>query len=96
MVSIHAVLDIEPEIRFHLTAAGQRNEQAVGDVSLAQANLVRECSIDHNIDLRITVSLLDAQVGDPGHFADSLEEISRIRVIGFLLRSDHLQINRRR
>ena len=92
----HAVCVVEPEIRLDLSAAGQRDEQAVRDVALTEPHLVCEGTVDRDIDLRIAVGLLDTRIGDPGHLANSFEELARVGVIGILVRSRHLQIDRRR
>ena len=90
------ILRIEPEIRVHLLAAGQSDQQAVGDVTLGEADLAGKRAIDLDIDLRVVEHLLDAQVGDAGHRTDALEKIGRISVVGFLIVADHLHVDRRR
>ena len=62
-----AVLRVEPEIRLHLAAAGERDQQAVGDVALGQPDLAGKRAVDVDVDLRIVEHLLDARVGDAGH-----------------------------
>ena len=91
-----AVFGVEPEIRLDLAAAGERDEQAVGDVALGQPDLVGKRAVDVDIDLRIVEHLLDAQVGDAGHLADALQQIGGIGVIGLLVVADDLHVDRRR
>ena len=80
----------------HLLAAGQSDQQAVGDVALGEADLAGKRAVDLDIDLRIVEHLLDAQVGDAGHRADALEQIGGVGVVGFLIVADHLHVDRRR
>jgi hypothetical protein len=67
-----AVLGVQPEIRLNLATAGQRDEKAVGGVTLGQSDLAGERPVDLHVELRIVEDLLDAQVGDAGHRADAL------------------------
>ena len=92
----HAVLGIQPEVRVDLAAAGQGDQQAVGDVALREAHLAGEGAIDVDVDLRVVEHLLDAQVRDAGHRADALQELGGVGVVGLLIVADHLQVDRRR
>ena len=77
----------------HLKASGERDQEAVGDVALGQADLTGEGSIDVHIDLRIIKHLLDAQVGNAGNQADALEQVRGVSVIGLLVMTDDLHID---
>ena len=79
-----------------LGASGERDQETVGDVALGQANFAGERSIDVHVDLRIVEHLLDAQIGDAGNRADALEQVRGIGVVGLLIATNDLNVDRRR
>ena len=91
-----AILGIQPEIRLHLAAARKCDQQTVRGVALGQSNVAGERPIDVDVDLRIIEHLLDAQIGDAGDHADTLEQVGGIGVIGLLVVANDLNVDRRR
>ncbi len=70
----HAADGIDPEIRAGLLGAGERAEDAVGDVLLGEAELGGLGAIDGDVEAGGVVGFVDAEVDGAGDEADAGEE----------------------
>src|ERR1035441_4024380 len=66
-IIVHSVLLVQKEDGRGLETTAERNQQAGGDVALAEAALCGLGAVHRNMELRIVESLLDTQVGKSGH-----------------------------
>ncbi len=92
----HAVVRIEVVGRRDLRAAGQIDDQAVGDVALGQPDILRAGAVDIDVEGRIVGRLLDARIGDAGNPANPAQQLVGIGEIRGQIGAADLQVDRRR
>ncbi len=93
----HTVLVVQPEVCRRRAAAGQRDQQAVGDVSLGQADLLGERAVGIDHDPRRVEDLLHMDVhraGNPSEVCGDLLRHAEIRA-RFRYRARDLDVDRR-
>ena len=92
----HAVVRVEIVGRRDLRAAGEIDDEAVGDVALGQADILRAGAVDIDVEGRIVRRLLDARIGNAGNPADPAQQLVGVGEIRFQIGAADLQVDRRR
>ncbi len=92
----HAVIRIEIVGRRDLRAAGEIDDEAVGDVALGQADILRAGAVDVDVEGRRARRLLDARIRNAGDTADAAEQLVGVGEVGVEIGAAHLQVDRRR
>ena len=92
----HAIVRIEIVGRRDLRAARQVDDQAVGDIALGQADILRAGAVDIDIEGRIVGRLLDARIGDAGDPANPAQQLIGVGEIRVHVGAADLQVDRRR
>ncbi len=67
---VHPVLGVDPVVRRDLTARAERDEQAVGDVALGQADLIGPGPVDVDLELGGVDDLVQVDVHRPWDLGD--------------------------
>ena len=92
----HAVIGVEIVGRRDLRAAGEVDDQAVGDVALGQPDILRAGAVDVDVEAWIVGRLLDARIGDAGNPADPAQQLVGIGEVRGEVGAADLQVDRRR
>ena len=92
-VVVDAGYRIEPEVRLQQLRAGERREQARGDLLLRDAELERLGAIDLDLKARVVQRLGDAQVTTPGICAHPLLQAQRDIVVGLQVVAVYLRVD---
>jgi hypothetical protein len=69
-VVVHAILRVQPEGRGDLEARAQGDQQAVGDVALGEAELIRLGAIHGQLQLGLVEKLVHVRVHRAGNLAN--------------------------
>src|SRR5439155_22390012 len=83
------------ERRRGLEAAGQRDEQAVGEVPGGEAALSRLRAVDLDVELRIVEALVDAKVDQPPYLTQLVQHLVGDSTIALDVRALDLDVDRR-
>ena len=92
---LDAVLLVQIELRRNLGAAAEREQHAVGDISLGESTLRGLRAIHCDVQPRVVECLLDAQVRQSGDVAERIEKFVRDLAIAFDVIAVDLDIDRR-
>src|SRR6202012_3835994 len=89
------VLRVHPVGGRDLAAAGQGGQEAVGDVTLRQAQLGDAGAVDVDAQFRPAFRLLHAHVGQPADAADLFEQNVGVGAVGGGVGARDLQVDGR-
>src|SRR4029077_1134361 len=90
---LHPVLRVQPEGGRYLATAREHDQQAVGDVALGKAEILRLCPIHVDVEAGIARRLLNARIGDAGYQTNTAQQRGRVTEVCGQIRSAHLQID---
>src|SRR4029077_5316979 len=90
---LHAALRVQPERGRDLAAARNHHQQAVGDVALSKAEVLRLCPIDVDVEAGIARGLLDARIGDTRYEANAAQELGRVVEVRDQIGAPYLQFD---
>ncbi len=92
---VHSVDGIEPLVGRRLAARTERDQHAIGDVSLGEAGLIGLAAIDVHLDLRRMDLLVDVNVDRAGNDGDFALDFLGDLVAGGRVTRNHLNVDGR-